>query len=106
MTPPTTLLTADEVAKEFRLDPETIRRWSRDGSISAIKLPGGQWRYRRADIQAFIDGDAGKGPGSGGAGTGPGGGAGTGPHREPSSPPPPIPPITPRPPSKTTSAAT
>src|SRR6266498_1785932 len=97
MTPPTTLLTADEVAKEFRLDPETIRRWSRDGSISAIKLPGGQWRYRRADIQAFIDG---------GAGNGPGGGAGTGPHREPAPPPPPIPPTTPRPPSKTTSAAT
>jgi len=88
MTPPTTLLTADEVAKEFRLDPETIRRWSRDGSISAIKLPGGRWRYRRADIQAFIDG-----------------GAGTGPHREPAPPPPPIPPTTPRPPSKTTSAA-
>ncbi len=62
--------------------------------------------WLRVPVTQFLPADdAGKGPGSGGAGTGPGGGAGTGPHREPVPPPPPIPPTTPRPPSKTTSAA-
>lgn len=47
------LLTAVEVAEEFRLDPETIRRWARDGRIEWIKLPGGQYRFRRSDIEAI-----------------------------------------------------
>lgn len=55
MTSRATLLTAAEVAQEFRLDPETIRRWAREGRIQAITLPSGLWRFRREDIEALIN---------------------------------------------------
>jgi len=53
MTSLPTLLTATEVAEEFRLDPETIRRWAREGRIERIKLPSGLYRFRRSDIEAI-----------------------------------------------------
>lgn len=56
MTSLPTLLTASEVAQEFRLDPETIRRWAREGRIHRIKLPGGLYRFRREEIEAMLVG--------------------------------------------------
>lgn len=56
MTSLPSLLTANEVAEEFRLDPETIRRWARDGQIKSIRLPSGLYRFRREDIEALIAG--------------------------------------------------
>jgi excisionase family DNA binding protein len=54
MTSLPSLLTANEVAEEFRLDPETIRRWARDGQIKSIRLPSGLYRFRREDIEAML----------------------------------------------------
>lgn len=58
MTSLPTLLTAVEVAEEFRLDPATVRRWAREGKIERIKLPSGLYRFRRGDIEAILAGDA------------------------------------------------
>lgn len=56
MTSLPTLLTAVEVAEEFRIDPATVRRWARDGRIERIKLPSGLYRFRREDIEAILAG--------------------------------------------------
>ncbi len=41
--------TAEEIAKILRLHPYTVRRLSREKKIPAFKF-GGQWRYRRKEI--------------------------------------------------------
>ncbi len=57
MTPPEPLFTAEEVAATVRQDAETVRRWAREGLISAIKLPGGRWRFRQEAVDAILRGD-------------------------------------------------
>lgn len=57
MTSQRSLLTVEEVAEEFQRHPETVRKWARDGLISSIKLPGGERRFRRSDIEAIIRGE-------------------------------------------------
>jgi excisionase family DNA binding protein len=52
------LLTVAEVADQLRLDPETIRRWAREGRIKAIALPSGLWRFRRSDVEDLLRGEA------------------------------------------------
>ncbi len=54
MTQPDTLLTAAEVADELRVHVSTVSRWVRDRRITAIKLPGGHLRFRRADVDALM----------------------------------------------------
>jgi len=57
MTPRPTLLTATEVAEEFRLHPGTVRRWVGENKIRAIKLPGGLLRFRREEVEAILSGE-------------------------------------------------
>jgi len=51
--------TIEDVAKMFNVNPETVRRWCRDGKIKFIKLPGdsgkGEYRFSTSDLQIFID---------------------------------------------------
>jgi len=51
--------TVDEVAKAVKLHPYTIRRLCRDGKISAFKF-GGQWRFKREDIEKWANRRTGK----------------------------------------------
>ena len=51
---PMQLLTTDEVAKLLGYQPESIRVLVSKGKLKARKI-GGEWRFKRADIQAFID---------------------------------------------------
>jgi excisionase family DNA binding protein len=44
--------TVDEVAQALKLHPYTIRRLSREGKIPAFKF-GGQWRFRKSEIEAW-----------------------------------------------------
>lgn len=41
-----TILTVDEVAERLRVNPATVRRWCREGTLKATQLPGarGSWR--------------------------------------------------------------
>lgn len=43
---PEGLLTVGEVAALYRVSPNTVRSWARNGKIPAIR-PGGDWRFSR-----------------------------------------------------------
>lgn len=47
--------TVDEVAKVLRLHPYTVRRLCREKRVPAFKF-GGQWRFRRDEIDAWSKG--------------------------------------------------
>ena len=48
------LLTPREVASIFRVSTRTPARWSREGKLDAIRTPGGQRRFREADVRALL----------------------------------------------------
>lgn len=56
--PNTELLTAQEVAERLSVHPESVRRWTRQGDLAAIRLPSGRYRYRVEDVDAMVRGDA------------------------------------------------
>lgn len=55
--PTQNLLTVVEVAHHFRVDPSTVRRWIKLGSLEAISLPSAGcrtvYRVRRATLDAI-----------------------------------------------------
>jgi excisionase family DNA binding protein len=46
------LLTTNEVAAIYGVDPKTIRRWVKEQRLTAIKPGGGPLRFRRSDLVA------------------------------------------------------
>lgn len=44
----------EDVARKFSVNPETVRRWCRDGKIAYIQLPGKRSKYRFSE-QAITD---------------------------------------------------
>jgi excisionase family DNA binding protein len=49
------LLTVPEVAGYLRIDPESTRRWLREGKLSGINRGRGPgWRIRRGDLAQFL----------------------------------------------------
>ncbi len=50
------LLTVAEAAARLRLNPETIRRWLRDGRLKVIHLGSDKagWRVREHDLDTFL----------------------------------------------------
>jgi predicted DNA-binding transcriptional regulator AlpA len=53
---PKSLLTPEELAAEFGLQPSTLRKWRGDGSGPPfVRLAYHVVRYRRADVEAWID---------------------------------------------------
>lgn len=48
------LMTPDEVASLFRVDPKTVKRWASRGKISALRTPGGHLRYRRQEVKELL----------------------------------------------------
>lgn len=48
------LLRAGEVAELLGVDPETVRRWTREGRLPAVLLPSGHRRYHRDAIEAML----------------------------------------------------
>ncbi len=47
------MLTVEEVAKELRVDPKTVRRWIHRGELVAIDI-GREYRIRRSALDDFI----------------------------------------------------
>ena len=47
------LLSAAEAAAILEVSDETLRRWANTGLIHYIRLPSGQLRFERADIEAI-----------------------------------------------------
>jgi excisionase family DNA binding protein len=58
--------TLGQAARYLGVAQSTIRKWSDDGRVRAFYTPGGHRRYRRADLDAFLERS-----GPGGTGTGP-----------------------------------
>ncbi len=53
--PDDALLTTQEVAKRLRVTEETIRRLARSGKLRGFVIADkAGWRFRRADVEAFI----------------------------------------------------
>ncbi len=52
------LLTVSEVARIFRVDATTVRRWVKAGTLSAVSLPHvrkrTQYRIRSSDIERIL----------------------------------------------------
>lgn len=48
------LLTVEEVARQLRVSPKTVRAWLGQGRLPGFKLTPKVWRIRRADFQAFV----------------------------------------------------
>lgn len=48
------LVPASVVARLAGVNPETIRRWVREGSLPAIVLPSGRLRFRPEDVDALL----------------------------------------------------
>ena len=60
-------LTLGQAAKYLGVAQSTIRKWSDQGRVPAFYTPGGHRRYRRADLDVFLQRS---GPGGGGGGGG------------------------------------
>lgn len=50
----TNLLTVNEVAALLNVQPRTLRLWIKNGKLSAIKLPSGDWRFREEFIENWL----------------------------------------------------
>lgn len=50
------LMTINEVADYLRVNPETVRRWTKHGTLDAVHLPCG-YRIKKATIEAILDGE-------------------------------------------------
>ena len=48
-------LTLGQAAKYIGVAQSTMRKWSDVGRVSAFYTPGGHRRYRRADLDKFLD---------------------------------------------------
>lgn len=47
-------LSPQAAAKLIGCHEDTLKRWAADGKVPAFKTPGGWWRFRRSDIEAFL----------------------------------------------------
>ncbi len=52
----TGLLTPGEVAALFRVAPCTVASWRRSGRLTAIRTPGGEYRYEADRVRAILNG--------------------------------------------------
>ena len=52
------LLTPEEVAALFRVDPKTVTRWAASGRITSIRTPGGHRRFRESEVRMLLRGDS------------------------------------------------
>jgi len=52
------LLTLEQVAKILKVEPQTLRRWDRQGVLKAVRVGTrrgvGDRRYRKQDIETYI----------------------------------------------------
>ncbi len=48
------MLTTTQAAELLNVDRATIARWIRHGQLAAIKLPSGQYRVRRSDLDRLL----------------------------------------------------
>lgn len=52
--PPPEYLTTGEAADVLGVSDETLRRWADDRKVRHVRLPSGQLRFIRADLDAVL----------------------------------------------------
>jgi len=57
------LLTTSEVANWLNMDETTVQRMSRNGELPGVKI-GGRYRFRRADLEEWLNNQMRKGNGN------------------------------------------
>lgn len=57
------LLTPQQVADLFAVDPKTVTRWAKRGKLKSIRTLGGHRRYRESDIRQVYFAETGVEPG-------------------------------------------
>lgn len=68
------MLTPQQVAELFTVDPKTVSRWAREGLIRAVRTPGGHRRFPISAVNKKLQEGIGESAG-GGDEDGEGGGA-------------------------------
>jgi excisionase family DNA binding protein len=53
---PGDLMTTGQVASLLGLSVYTVKGWTKKGFLNPIKLPTGQYRYRRSEVLAILQG--------------------------------------------------
>lgn len=51
---PDGLIPIGEVAKLLAVTVQTVRRWDRDGQLTAVRTPKGHRRFRRSEVEALL----------------------------------------------------
>lgn len=51
---PDDLLPVGEAARILGVSTDTMRRWHREGVLSAVRTVGNQRRFRRSDLEALL----------------------------------------------------
>lgn len=51
-----------DVAHLYNVEPETVVEWARAGIIPSLRTPGGQYRFRPADMENLLHAPANAGP--------------------------------------------
>lgn len=52
------LLTPQEIAELFKVDPKTVTRWAKAGKLTSIRTLGGHRRYRASEVRRLLEGGA------------------------------------------------
>jgi excisionase family DNA binding protein len=47
------LLSVTEAAELLGVSPSSLRRWTAEGRLGVLRLPGGARRYERAELERF-----------------------------------------------------
>jgi excisionase family DNA binding protein len=47
-------ITVDEVARELRVSPKTVRAWLGEGKLRGFKVSHKVWRIQRQDFERFV----------------------------------------------------
>jgi putative resolvase len=50
----TAFVNVGKAARYLGVSPASLRQWSDEGLVRVYRTPGGQRRYRIADLEAFI----------------------------------------------------
>lgn len=48
------IMTIDDVARYFKLKPQTIYKWAQEDKIPAVKI-GKEWRFKKSVIDKWMD---------------------------------------------------
>lgn len=51
-------MSVGEAASALGVHTDTIKRWTREGKIEALRTPAGHRRYRRSDVEALLTTEA------------------------------------------------